>query len=79
MKIEITQAPEITYTKVVYLFKAKIQDIEYKIGRRQDSYGEEIYIEPRPKKEEVNTAIENLFTHKDFHYNTTQEGTEFTL
>ena len=29
MKIEITQTPKITYNKVVYMFKAKIEDDVY--------------------------------------------------
>ncbi len=77
MKIEITKTPEITYNKVIYVFKAKVEDKEYKIGRHEDDNGAELYIEPQPESDEVYNAIEELFFHDDFHYNTTQAGEEF--
>ena len=74
MKIEIIKAPKITYNKVVYVFEAKIDDKEYKIGRHEDDNGAEVYVDPHPEKDEVYDAIENLFFHDNFHYNTTQAG-----
>ena len=50
---------------------------EYKIGRHEDDNGAELYIEPQPESDEVYNAIEELFFHDDFHYNTTQAGEEF--
>ncbi len=77
MKIKITKTPEITYNKVIYVFKAKVEDKEYKIGRHEDDNGAELYVEPEPETDEVYNAIEELFFHDDFHYNTTQAGEEF--
>ena len=74
MKIEITETPKITYSKVIYVFKAKIEDIEYEISRHDDDNGADLYVEPFPEKDEVYDAIENLFYHDRFHYNTTQAG-----
>jgi hypothetical protein len=74
MKIEITETPKITYNKIIYVFKAKIEDIEYEISRHDDDNGADLYVEPFPEKDEVYDAIENLFYHDRFHYNTTQEG-----
>lgn len=74
MKIEITETPKITYNKVVYMFKAKIEDKEYKIGRHEDDNGAELFVEPHPEKDEVYDAIENLFFHDDFDYISTQAG-----
>ena len=56
MKIEITETPKITYNKVVYMFKAKIEDKEYKIGRHEDDNGAELFVEPHPEKDEVYDA-----------------------
>ena len=74
MKIEITEAPRITYNKIIYVFKAKVEGKEYKIGRHEDDNGAELYVEPRPESDEVYNAIENLFFDDRFHYNTTQAG-----
>ena len=74
MKIEITETPKITYNKVIYVFKAKIEDKEYKIARHEDDNGAELYVDPEPEKDEVYDALEELFFHYDFHYNTTQAG-----
>ena len=74
MKIEVTETPEITYNKIIYIFKVKIEGIEYKLSRHEDDNGAELYIEPEPEKDEVYNAIENLFFHDHFHYNTTQAG-----
>ena len=77
MKIEITETPRITYSKIIYVFKAKIEDIEYKISRSQDYNVDDpfnLIIDPLPEKDEVFDAIENLFHHKNFHHNTTQAG-----
>ena len=79
MKIEITETPKITYSKIIYVFKAKVEGIEYEIGRHEDDNGAELYVEPQPKTDEVYEAIENLFYHRNFHYNTTQEGEEFSI
>ena len=74
MKIEITESPKITYNKIIYVFKAKIEGIEYEISRHDDDNGADLYVEPFPEKDEVYDAIENLFYHDRFHYNTTQKG-----
>ena len=74
MKIEITETPKITYNKIIYVFKAKVEGKEYKIGRHEDDNGAELYIEPQPETDEVYNAIENLFFDDHFHYNTTQAG-----
>ena len=74
MKIEITESPKITYNKIIYVFKAKIEGIEYEISRHDDDNGADLYVEPFPEKDEVYDAIENLFYHDRFHYNTTQSG-----
>ena len=79
MKIEITKTPEITYNKVIYVFKAKVEGKEYKIGRHEDDNGAELYIEPQPESDEVYNAIENLFFHDDFDYNTSQAGEEIFI
>ena len=77
MKIKITKTPEITYNKVIYVFKVKIEDTEYQLSRHEDDNGAELFVEPQPKSDEVYEAIEDLFFHDDFHYNTTQAGEEF--
>ena len=74
MKIEITETPKITYNKIIYVFKAKIEGMEYEISRHDDDNGADLYVEPFPEKDEVYDAIENLFYHDRFHYNTTQAG-----
>ena len=74
MKIEITKTPKITYSKIIYAFKVKVEGVEYKIGRHEDDNGAELFVEPQPETDEVYDAIENLFWHDNFHYNTTQEG-----
>ena len=74
MKIEITETPKVTYSKIIYVFKAKIEGIEYEISRHNDDNGADLYVEPFPEKDEVYDAIENLFYHDRFHYNTTQAG-----
>ena len=74
MKIEITETPKITYNKIIYVFKAKVEGKEYKIGRHEDDNGAELYIEPQPETDEVYNAIENLFFDAHFHYSTTQAG-----
>jgi hypothetical protein len=74
MKIEITETPKITYSKIIYVLKVKVEGVEYKIGRHEDDNGAELFVEPTPEKDEVYDAIENLFYHDRFHYNTTQEG-----
>ena len=74
MKIEITETPKVTYSKMSYMFRAKIEDQEYKICRVEDDNGAEVFIEPFPEKDEVYDSIENLFFHDNFHYNTTQAG-----
>ena len=79
MKIEITKTPKITYNKVIYVFKAKVEGKEYKIGRHEDDNGAELYIEPQPESDEVYNAIENLFFHDDFDYNTSQAGEEIFI
>ena len=74
MKIEITETPKITYSKIIYAFKVKVEGVEYKIGRHDDDNGAELFVEPQPETDEVYDAIENLFWHDNFHYNTTQAG-----
>ena len=74
MKIEITETPKITYSKVIYVFKAKVGGKEYKIGRHEDDNGAELYVEPQAETDEVYEAIENLFFHDDFDYSTAQAG-----
>ena len=74
MKIEITETPKVTYSKIIYVFKAKIEGIEYEISRHDDDNGADLYVEPFPEKDEVYDAIENLFYHARFHYNTKQAG-----
>ena len=74
MKIEITETPKITYNKVVYVFKAKVEGVEYKLSRHEDDNGTELYIDPEPETDEIYEALENLFFADDFHYNTTQAG-----
>ena len=41
MKIEITETPKITYSKIIYAFKVKVEGVEYKIGRNEDDNGAE--------------------------------------
>ena len=77
MKIQITETPKITYNKIIYVFKVKIKDIEYQLSRHEDDNGAELFVEPQPKEDEVYDAIEDLFYHDNFHYNTTQAGEEF--
>ena len=77
MKIKITETPKITYNKVIYVFKVKIQDTEYQLSRHEDDNGAELFVEPQPKSDEVYEAIEDLFYHDHFHYNTSQAGEEF--
>ena len=77
MKIEITKKPEITYNKVIYVFNIKIKNKEYKVCRHEDDNGAELYVTPHPQEDGVYDAIEDLFFHDDFHYNTTQAGEEF--
>ena len=77
MKIKITETPKITYNKVIYVFKVKIQDTEYQLSRHEDDNGAELFVEPQPKSDEVYEAIENLFYHDHFHYNTSQAGEEY--
>ena len=60
MKIEITETPKITYNKIIYVFKAKIEGMEYEISRHDDDNGADLYVEPFPEKDEVYDAIENL-------------------
>ena len=79
MKIEITETHKITYNKIIYVFKAKVEGKEYKIGRHEDDNGAELYIEPQPESDEVYNAIENLFFHDDFDYNTSQAGEEIFI
>ena len=79
MRIEITETPKITYSKIIYVFKAKVEGIEYKIGRHEDDNGAELFVEPTPEKDEVYDALEELFFHDDFHYNTTQAGETIDL
>ena len=74
MKIEITETPKITYNKIIYIFKAIVEGKEYKIGRHEDDNGAELFVEPQPETDEVYEAIENLFFHDDFDYNTVQAG-----
>ena len=74
MKIEITETPKITYSKIIYAFKVKVEGVEYKIGRHEDDNGAELFVEPTPEKDEVYDALENLFWHDGFHYNTSQAG-----
>ena len=77
MKIKITETPKITYNKVIYVFKVKIEDTEYQLSRHEDDNGAELFVEPQPKSDEVYEAIENLFYHDHFHYNTSQAGEEY--
>ena len=77
MKIKITETPKITYNKVIYVFKVKIEDTEYQLFRHEDDNGAELFVEPQPKSDEVYEAIENLFYHDHFHYNTSQAGEEY--
>ena len=79
MKIEITETPKITYNKIIYVFKAKVEGKEYKISRHEDDNAAELYVEPKPETDEVYNAIEDLFFHDNFHYNTTQAGEEFFI
>jgi len=79
MKIEITETPKITYSKIIYVFKAKVEGVEYKLGRHEDDNGAELFVEPTPEKDEVYDALEELFFHDDFHYNTTQAGETIDL
>ena len=79
MKIKITEKPEVTYSKVIYVFKAKVGNKEYKICRHEDDNGAELFVEPQPETDEVYNAIEELFFHDNFHYNTTQEDEEFSI
>ena len=74
MKIEITETPKITYNKIIYVFKVMIEGIQYQLSRHEDDNGAELYVEPEPENNEVYDAIENLFYHARFHYNTTQAG-----
>ena len=76
MKIEITETPKITYNKIIYVFKVKIKDTEYQLSRHEDDNGAELFVEPQPKSDEVYEAIEDLFFHDDFDYNTVQAGEE---
>ena len=79
MKIKITETPKITYNKIIYVFKLVVEDIEYQISRHEDDNGAELFVEPQPEKDEVYDAIENLFYHDDFDYNTAQSGEEFSI
>ena len=74
MKIEITETPKVTFNKIIYVFKIKVEDKEYEVSRHEDDNKGELYIYPHPKKDEVYNAIESLFFHDNFHYNTTQAG-----
>ena len=79
MKIEITETPKVTYNKIIYVFKAKVEGKEYKICRHEDDNGAELFVEPHPETDEAYDAIENLFWHDGFHYNTTQAGETIDL
>lgn len=79
MKIEITETPKVTYDKVIYVFKAKIGDVEYQISRHEDDNGSETFCDPEPNSDEIYEAIELLFEHSLFHYNTTQAGAIINL
>ena len=79
MKIEITETPKITYSKIIYAFKVKVEGVEYKIGRHEDDNGAELFVEPQPETDEVYDAIEKLFLQDDFDYNTTQAGEILTI
>ena len=79
MKIKITKTPKVTYSKLIYDFKVIVEDIEYQISRHDDDNGVELFVDPQPEKDEVYDAIESLFYHRNFHYNTTQEGEEFSI
>lgn len=79
MKIEITETPKITYNKIIYVFKAKVEDKEYEISRHEDDNGAELYVEPQPETDEVYDAIEELFFNDSFDYNTTQAGETIDL
>ena len=79
MKIEITETPKITYSKIIYVFKAKVEGVEYKLGRHEDDNGAELFVEPTPEKDEVYDALEELFFHDSFDYNTTQAGETIDL
>jgi hypothetical protein len=79
MKIEITETPKVTYDKVIYVFKAKIGDVEYQISRHEDDNGSETFCDPEPNSDEIYEAIELLFENDGFHYNTTQAGETIDL
>ena len=79
MKIEITETPKITYNKIIYVFKVMIEGIQYQLSRHEDDNGAELYVEPQPETDEVYEAIENLFFHDDFDYNTSQAGEKFYI
>ena len=79
MKIEITETPKITYNKIIYVFKVMIEGIQYQISRHEDDNGAELFVEPQPETDEVYEAIENLFFHDDFDYNTSQAGEKFYI
>ena len=79
MKIEITETPRITYNKIIYVFKVMIEGIQYQLSRHEDDNGAELFVEPQPETDEVYEAIENLFFHDDFDYNTSQAGEKFYI
>ena len=79
MKIEITETPKITYNKIIYVFKVMIEGIQYQLSRHEDDNGAELFVEPQPETDEVYEAIENLFFHDDFDYNTSQAGEKFYI
>ena len=86
MKVEITETPKITYNKIIYVFKAKVEGKEYKIGRHEVLIPSpfldnrpELYVTPHPKSDKVYDAIEKLFLQDDFDYNTTQAGEILTI
>ena len=79
MKIEITETPKITYNKIIYVFKVMIEGIQHQLSRHEDDNGAELYVEPQPETDEVYEAIENLFFHDDFDYNTSQAGEKFYI
>ena len=79
MKIEITETPKITYNKIIYVFKVIVEGKEYQLSRHEDDNGADLFVEPQPETDEVYEAIENLFFHDDFDYNTSQAGEKFYI
>ena len=79
MKIEITETPKVTYDKIIYVFKAKIGDVEYQIARHEDDNGSETFCHPEPNSDEIYVAVEAIFENDNFHYNTTQAGETIDL